>query len=109
MFCSDRRYCLFAVAKVRLEMRPMFHFTERRIEAHVCICFLAYKVYKELERIITCLDIKLSVDKVLDIAKTITTLRVHMPNNRSFYTKTMFLTDDHKTIRPLFEVEQGKL
>jgi hypothetical protein len=47
--------------------------------------------------------------KVLDIAKTITTLRVHMPNNRSFYTKTMFLTDDHKTIRPLFEVEQGKL
>jgi hypothetical protein len=32
-----------------------------------------------------------------------------MPNNRSFYTKTMFLTDDHKAIRPLFEVELGKL
>ena len=29
----------------------MFHFTERRIEAHVCICFIAYKVYKELERL----------------------------------------------------------
>ena len=99
----------FRVGKGTLEMRPMFHFTERRIEAHVCICFLAYKVYKELERIITCLDIKLSVDKVLDIAKTITTLRVHMPNNRSFYTKTMFLTDDHKAIRPLFEVELGKI
>lgn len=24
-------------------MRPMFHFTERRIEAHICICFIAYK------------------------------------------------------------------
>jgi transposase len=99
----------FRVGKGTLEMRPMFHFTERRIEAHVCICFVAYKVYKELERIIAGLGIKLSVDKVLDIAKTITTLRVHMPNNRSFYTKTMFLTDDHKAIRPLFEVELGKL
>ena len=42
----------FRVGKGTLEMRPMFHFTERRIEAHVCICFIAYKVYKELERII---------------------------------------------------------
>ena len=99
----------FRVGKGTLEMRPMFHFTERRIEAHVCICFVAYKVYKEQERIIASLGIKLSVDKVLDIAKTITTLRVHMPNNRSFYTKTMFLTDDHRAIRPLFEVDLGQL
>ena len=95
----------FRIGKGTLEMRPMFHFTERRIEAHVCICFVAYKVYKELERVIARLGIKLSVEKVLDIAKTITTLRVNMPNNRSFYTKTMFLTDDHKAIRPLFEVD----
>ena len=33
------------------DMRPMFHFTERRIETQVCICFVAYKVYKELELI----------------------------------------------------------
>lgn len=25
----------------------MFHFSEKRIEAHVCICFVALKVYKE--------------------------------------------------------------
>ena len=42
----------FRISKGTLEMRPMFHFTERRIEAHVCICFIAYKVYKELERLI---------------------------------------------------------
>ena len=41
----------FRVSKGTLEMRPMFHFTEHRIEAHVCICFIAYKVYKELERL----------------------------------------------------------
>ena len=31
-------------------IRPLFHFTPRRIEALVCICFIAYKVYKELEK-----------------------------------------------------------
>jgi hypothetical protein len=40
------------ITKGTLELRPMFHFTKKRIEAHVCICFVAYKVYKELERII---------------------------------------------------------
>ena len=42
----------FRISKGNLEMRPMFHFTERRIEAHVCICFIAYKVYKELQRLL---------------------------------------------------------
>ena len=99
----------FRVGKGTLDMRPMFHFTERRIEAHVCICFVAYKVYKELERIIAAMGIGLNVDKVLDIAKTIATLRVHMPNSQSFYTRTMFLTENHRTIRPLFEEDLSLL
>jgi len=59
----------YRVTKGTLEMRPMFHFTQKRIEAHVCICFVAYKVYKELERILKCTNTNLSVDKVLNIAK----------------------------------------
>ena len=99
----------FRISKNSLEMRPMFHFTERRIEAHVCICFIAYKVYKELERIIKLKGIGLSVDKVLDVAKTITTIRVNMPENRKVYTKTLFLTERHQAIKPLFEMaESGK-
>ena len=50
----------FRISKVTLEMRPMFHFTERRIEAHVCICFIGYKVYKELERLIAINNIGMS-------------------------------------------------
>ena len=41
------------------------------IEEHICICFVAYKVYKELERIIQETKLNMSVDKVLDIAKTL--------------------------------------
>ena len=93
----------FRVSKGTLDMRPMFHFNPRRIEAHVCICFVAYKVYKELERQIMLSNIPLSVDKVIDIAKTIITMRIRMPENGGFFTKTMFLTDRHRSIMPLFD------
>ena len=92
----------FRISKGTLEMRPMFHFTERRIEAHICICFIAYKVYKELERLISINKIDMSVDQVLDIAKTITTIKIKLPKNGTFFTKTLFLTEKHLAIKPLF-------
>ncbi len=93
----------YRITKGTLEMRPMFHFTPRRIEAHVCICFVAYKVYKELERILKINGIDLSVDKVLDIAKTITTIKVNLPTSGATLTKTMLLTPKHKSIAMLFD------
>ena len=93
----------YRVTKGTLEMRPMFHFTAKRIEAHVCICFVAYKVYKELERILKLNGINLSVDKVLNIAKTITTLKIKLPASGETMTKTMLITAKHKSIRMLFD------
>ncbi|MBO4645595.1 MAG: transposase, partial [Bacteroidales bacterium] len=92
----------FRIGKGQLEMWPMFHFTERRIEAHICICFVAYKMYKELERKIRQLEIPMSVDKVLNIAKTITTIRLKLPNGE-LYTETLYTTPQQETIRPLIE------
>jgi transposase len=34
----------YRVTKGTLEMRPVFHFNPKRIEAHVCICFVAYNL-----------------------------------------------------------------
>jgi transposase len=93
----------FRVTKGTLKLRPMFHFTEKRIEAHVCICFVAYKVYKELERILEVNSINLSVDKVLNISKTITTIKVRLPVSNETLTKTMLLTARHKSIAVLFD------
>ena len=98
----------FRVSKGNLEMRPIFHFTERRIEAHVCICFVAYKVYKELERIIRHAGIAMSVDKVLDIAKTIITIDVRTDGVRGVSKRTLFLTEEQKTIKQLFEGDAPK-
>ena len=93
----------FRISKGNLETRPMFHFTERRIEAHVCICFIAYKVYKELQRLLPSYGIDISVDKVLKIAKAIPTVYVKLPNGK-IINKTLFLTDEQGQIKPLFDM-----
>lgn len=93
----------YRVTKGTIELRPMFHFTPRRIEAHVCICFVAYKIYKELERLLKANQVNMSVDKVLDVAKTITTISIQVPLTGETITKTMFLTRLHKLIEPLFK------
>lgn len=98
----------FRVSKGNLEMRPIFHFTERRIEAHICICFVAYKVYKELERVIRHAGIAMSVDKVLDIAKTIITIDVRTDGVRGVSKRTLFLTEEQKAIKQLFEMDTTK-
>ena len=93
----------FRITKGTIEMRPMFHFTPKRIEAHVCICFVAYKVYKELERVLKISQINMSVDTVLDIAKTITTIKINLPKSGNIMTQTMLLTPRHKSIAQLFD------
>ncbi len=93
----------FRVSKGTLETRPIFHFTEKRIEAHVCLCFVAYKIYKELERIINILGMGMSVDTVIKIAKTITTIRLKLPLNDEMITRTMMLTPEHRSLKPLFD------
>ena len=71
----------------------MFHFTRKRIEAHICICFVALKVFKELERMLKVSEIKMGVDKVLALAKTL---------NKEVYTQTMLMAR-HQKIAKLFD------
>lgn len=93
----------FRISKNNLEMRPMFHFTPKRIEAHTCICFVALKVYKELERVCKVSGISISVERVLDIAKTISTMTLKLPNGKT-KSQTLFITELHKIIKPLFHI-----
>jgi len=38
----------FRISKTDLRIRPIYHRLKNRIEAHICICFTAYTIYKEL-------------------------------------------------------------
>ena len=95
----------FRITKRTFDVRPMFHFTPRRIEAHVCICFVALKVYKELERLLKRSGCPYSVDEVLKIAETVVTIEIARPENNNTVTKTLCLTEKERAIAYLIATD----
>lgn len=65
----------FRISKTDLRIRPIFHRLRNRVEAHICVCFAAYSVYKELERLLNLNKIKLSPEKAINEIKEIRQLR----------------------------------
>jgi len=61
----------FRTSKTDLKIRPVFHRLQRRIEAHICISFVAYKIYMELQRQLKEKKSELNPEKAIEIAKTI--------------------------------------
>ena len=59
----------FRVNKHTLKMRPIYHWTRRRIEAHIAICFLAYSLSYMLKYRLECAGLKFSIEKIRDTLK----------------------------------------
>lgn len=47
-----------------LKMRPIFHWTEKRIRAHILICFMAYTLLINLRVKLKKLKINLSIEEI---------------------------------------------
>jgi transposase len=72
----------FRISKHDLKIRPIYHRVQRRIEAHICLSFAAYKVYKELERQLYSKNASISAEKAIDIAKTIFNIKVSLKESK---------------------------
>lgn len=92
----------FRISKTDLKIRPIFHRLKRRIEAHICIAFVAYKVYKELERQLKEKKSELSPEKAIDIAKTIYAIKLVTPLNKETIKQTLILNEEQSTLTKLF-------
>lgn len=79
----------FRISKTDLRIRPVYHRLKKRIEAHICICFAAYTVYKELERLLGINQIEISVEKAIDQIKQIRQLRYRLPKSKTVKTKLL--------------------
>jgi transposase len=94
----------FRISKNDLKIRPVYHRLQPRIEAHICIAFVAYKVYKELERQLKEKRSELSPEKVIDIAKTIYSIKLLTPLNKETLEQTLILNDEQKHLAQMFNL-----
>ena len=92
----------FRVGKTDIKIRPVYHYARRRIEAHICIAFVAYKIYKELERQLKEKGSELSPTKAIEIAKTIYSIKALKPNTNELFEKTLLLNEEQRTLYQLF-------
>lgn len=72
----------FRMSKSDLQIRPIYHFKKRRIEAHISISFVAYTIYKELERLLYKYNAPFSVKTARDIVKNMFELEIELPNSK---------------------------
>lgn len=59
----------FRTFKTHLETRPMFHWTDKRIEGHICLCYIAYAMLTHLQNKLNKSNVNLSenhIRKALD-------------------------------------------
>lgn len=92
----------FRITKNEIKVRPVFHYKQRRIEAHISIAFVAYKVYKELERQLIEKGSKLSPQKVIEIAKGIYTIEVQLQSSNKKLRKTLLLNKSQRKLAKMF-------
>lgn len=92
----------FRISKNEIKIRPIYHYKNERIQAHICLSFVAYKVYKELERQLKQKDAVYSVDKAIEIAKTIYTIKAIKPASKQLFEKVLLLNEEQKNLYKLF-------
>ncbi len=95
----------FRISKTDLRIRPIYHRLKHRIEAHICIAFCAYKIYKELERQLVLKQSELSVEKAIDILKTIHALSIQTPYSKDLKTRLIIKNQEQRHLLNLFDIK----
>lgn len=82
----------FRMSKTDLRIRPIYHRLRNRIEAHICVSFAAYSVYKELERVLKKEKSNLSLNKASEITHNMYQITYTLPESK--HTKSKLLKMD---------------
>jgi len=83
----------FRISKSDLRIRPIFHRKKDRIEAHICIAFCAYAIYKELERQLEINKIDISPAKAIELSKTIFQIKFFLIEQQKYVNTFNKLSD----------------
>jgi transposase len=82
----------FRMSKTDLRIRPIYHRLKSRIEAHICISFTAYCIYKELERLLKQANSSLSIKRSVELTHNMYQITYTLPESK--HTKSNLLKMD---------------
>ena len=88
----------FRISKTDLRIRPIFHYKRRRIEAHMCIAFVAYAIWKELERLLGKSGICMSPRRAADLTHTIYEIEYTLPQSKKTERKVLAMDSEQQQL-----------
>ena len=97
----------FRISKTDLKIRPIYHRLKHRIEAHICIAFCSYKIYKELERQLQIKKATITVEKAIEIAKTIYRITIQTNLSNTLHSRLYIDKDEQRNLLNLFDIYSG--
>lgn len=83
----------FRMSKTDLRIRPIYHRLRHRIEAHICISFTAYCIYKELERVLYKERSTLSIKKAAELTHNMYEITFTLPESKHIQAKLLKMDD----------------
>jgi transposase len=88
----------FRISKTDLRIRPIYHYLKERIEAHICISFVSYGIYMDLERVLKKEKSNFSVKKASEITRNMYQIKYMLPKSQKEVTKTLKMDDDQNKL-----------
>jgi hypothetical protein len=71
----------FRISKTDLRVRPIYHHLRHRIEAHVCLAFAAYTIYKEMERLLKAQQVSMTPKRAAELTQNMYELEYTLPGS----------------------------
>lgn len=84
----------FRMSKTDLRIRPIYHRLRTRIEAHVCISFTAYCIYKELERVLYGEKSSLSIKKASELTHNMYQITYTLPDSKQTQSRLLNMDEE---------------
>jgi transposase len=88
----------FRMSKTDLRIRPIYHRLRHRIEAHICISFVAYSIYKELERVLYAEKSSISIKKAAELTHNMYQISYTLPESKNIKSKLLKFDDEQNEL-----------
>jgi transposase len=88
----------FRISKSDLRVRPIFHRLRRRIEAHLCIAFVAYVIWKELERLLKKHHLTMSPRRAGELTQNMYEIFYEVPEDPTSRSFILGMDDDQQLL-----------
>ena len=88
----------FRISKTDLRVRPMYHRRRKRIEAHVLVAFVAYTIYKDLERRLLEAKLPISPQRAAELTQTMYEMTFQLPNDPTQHRTLLKMDPDQQKI-----------